>query len=190
MFHTLKGKTILEIKHSEYELLFVTADKTYIMHHPQDCCEDVYIESIVGDLDDLIGTPIVMAEEVTNSDEPPITESEESYTWTFYKLATIKGYVDIRWYGSSNGYYSESVSFDEVEPRLIIENSTKIINGEEWVEINPQLYFTLVPEHWWSQWPQEYVDAEGTMHGVHRFVHPNLFTILALKYDLKKRGEL
>jgi hypothetical protein len=83
------------------------------MYHSQDCCESVYIESIVGELSDLVGSEILMAEEVSNEEYEKEHEPEysESYTWTFYKFATIKGYVDIRWFGSSNGYYSEGVSF-------------------------------------------------------------------------------
>ena len=57
-----------------------------------------------------------MAEEATNSDDPPPTSdyAPESYTWTFYKLATVRGYVTIRWFGSSNGYYSETASFARI----------------------------------------------------------------------------
>lgn len=93
------------------------------MLHVQDCCEAVYIEDIVGDLDDLVGSPILMAsEEVSDVNPDKILTQEdaeedveedywrESETWTFYKFATIKGYVTICWYGTSNGYYSEGVS--------------------------------------------------------------------------------
>jgi hypothetical protein len=34
-------------------------------------------------------------------------------TWTELGVAA-KGYVTVRWYGTSNGYYSESVSFREI----------------------------------------------------------------------------
>jgi hypothetical protein len=113
----LIGKTLTSIdrKEDEYdgeELIFTldTGEK-YRMYHWQDCCESVTIEDICGDLNHLVGTPILMAEEVTNSNE---TEWG-SETWTFYKLATIKGSVTIRWYGASNGYYSESVDFEKIE---------------------------------------------------------------------------
>lgn len=115
----LVGKTITKIDDSKKVLIFYTDDnRIYKMYHEQDCCESVYIEDICGELNDLIGTPIVMAEEVTNRKEyenfDALEEYDESYTWTFYKFATAKGYVTIRWYGTSNGYYSESVDFIDI----------------------------------------------------------------------------
>ena len=117
-FEVLKGKTLTEIKGSEGddELVFITSDgESYKLYHRQDCWESVDIDDICGDLGDLLNSPVLKAEEVV-SDENPEGVSKEyqdsySYTWTFYKLATIKGSVTIRWYGESNGYYSESVSF-------------------------------------------------------------------------------
>ncbi len=113
------GKTIKEILGAEEyseEITFITeCGGVWKMYHDLDCCERVYVEDVVGDIDDLIGEPILVYEESTNSTLPPLDELDESYTWTFYKFATIKGWVDIRWYGESNGYYSEDVTFKRVE---------------------------------------------------------------------------
>jgi hypothetical protein len=92
------------------------------MYHEQDCCESVRVDDISGDLTDLFNEPLLVAEIVSNDEfiqeyEESLTERDryirESQTWTFYRFATINGYVDIRWLGESNGYYSESVTFIE-----------------------------------------------------------------------------
>ena len=110
----LLGKTLVRVdgRVGGDEIVFQTKDgATYKMFHSQDCCEQVSIDDIVGELDDLVGSPIVMAREDTNKGEGAKSNYDDSYTWTFYNLATAKGKVTIRWYGSSNGYYSESVDF-------------------------------------------------------------------------------
>ena len=130
----LLGKTLTDVTRNGEEVIFETTETKYKMFHIQDCCEQVWIEDLCGDLEDLVGSPIVMAEEATNNENrnplspvPADTwaglkkdlneESEygrdESNTWTFYKLGTNKGVVTMRWCGSSNGYYSESVNFAE-----------------------------------------------------------------------------
>lgn len=131
---SMVGKTLIEIvNNNNDELIFKCNDGTsYKMYHAQDCCESVTLEEIIGDLDDLIGHPLLVFEERT---DPPEVESQslkprfatewentygteyeyECCTWTFYELRTIKGSVTLRWFGESNGYYSEEVDFVQEE---------------------------------------------------------------------------
>lgn len=119
---SLLGETITEIQGMEKgseEVTFRSASgRSWCMWYEPDCCAGCDIEDVCGDVADLIGSPIVMAEDVSNDaslvpPQDPKGYSAESETWTFVKLATAKGYVTLRWYGSSNGYYSEEPSFRE-----------------------------------------------------------------------------
>jgi hypothetical protein len=147
-FDGLKGKVITRIDYQQGRdpiLFFTTTTGNYKMYHDQDCCENVYLEDVVGNLDDLLNTEILLAEEVVSGKPDKVARKDrataykkevadaqllgrrpfyknfkefcnyryESETWTFYKLATIKGSVTLRWYGSSSGNYSESVSFEK-----------------------------------------------------------------------------
>lgn len=123
-FNALQGETLVSIigleKDSERVEFLTKSGRRFLMHHIQDCCEDVRINDVCGDVSDLLDSPITMATCETNSPERAKAEGrdyyiEDSCTWTFYKLATVKGYVTIRWYGESNGYYSEEVHFSEID---------------------------------------------------------------------------
>lgn len=118
VYEQLIGKTFDKVYQSGDVICFEKdGEVLYKLAHSQDCCEHVYIESIVGDLNDLTGQPLYIAEvvyqEINDKNDEGYVEFE-SATWSFFKFATIKGYVDIRFHGSSNGYYSESAElFDK-----------------------------------------------------------------------------
>jgi len=116
----LKGKKMFFVEQiRDRKINFYCQDgHIYEMLHTQDCCESVSIEDVEGDLEDLAGSEILLAEERHKSKKGG---KYESATWTFYTLATIKGYVTIRWFGESNGYYSEKADI-EMSP----------INTAEW----------------------------------------------------------
>ncbi len=88
-------------------LIFENEKAQYVFSHRRDCCESVYVDEVIGDLSDLENLPLLVSRLDTNQEGPKL--NEESYTWTFYSFATFKGYVTVRFLGSSNGYYSEEV---------------------------------------------------------------------------------
>ncbi len=114
----LRGRVLTAVKvvgDPGRELVFtLEGGGTCKLYHRWDCCESVGIEDVCGDLQDLIGLPLLLVEESSNRTDPPHEDHDKhgTYTWTFYRFATVKGYVTIRWYGESNGYYSESVDFE------------------------------------------------------------------------------
>lgn len=119
-FSVLKGCVLTNVvvaKSKKYyfdgdHIIFERQDgREYYLFHPQNCCERVFIEDICGDIDDPIGSPILVAEERNNEERDFDGQQQE---WTFYELATVKGSVTIRWYGASNGYYSTSVNLYEL----------------------------------------------------------------------------
>lgn len=115
-FSDMLGMTIISINgEAGDEVMTFTSNegRKFQLYHSRDCCESVRIDQIDGNFADLIGKPLLQCEEVSNADGP-IPEHSDSYTWTFYKMATIGGYVTIKWIGESNGHYSESVDFEEV----------------------------------------------------------------------------
>lgn len=116
-FYELVGKTITDIvgaeKYSKEILFYCDDGSIYKMYHEQNCCEEVWIEDICGDPKMLIGKKVTKSEAVTQEGENEYNDG--THTYTFYHICTIGGYLSIRWFGVSNGYYSESVNFEKIQ---------------------------------------------------------------------------
>lgn len=123
---TLPGLTITDIRNVDSDRIEIdTAEgRSFILYHSQDCCESVRIDEVIGSFDTLVGYPLLEVKEEIMSGSNPSEDGwpegmdlpewkPESYTWTTFTFTTVKGTVVIRWYGESNGHYSESVSFVE-----------------------------------------------------------------------------
>jgi hypothetical protein len=116
---TLVGKEVCKIVKTDCDILLHTTDgHLYSIHHEDECCEEVYLADVCGDLEDLLFSEILSFEIVSNSDDPPVSSNPESYTWTFVKVSTNHGSVTMRWYGESNGYYGETVTLMELKPMI------------------------------------------------------------------------
>lgn len=113
-FSLIVGKTIASVIADSEQVIFVFTDgMTGKLYHSQDCCESVSLIDGENELQDLVGSPILKAEETSNSDDPaPDQWGDDCQLWTFYRISTLHASANLRWFGSSNGYYSVSVDFD------------------------------------------------------------------------------
>jgi len=130
-FDDLKGSMIKEIimpddipRHAigrmvEYEylghVLLVLSDySVYMMHHCQNCCEEVCLVDVCGDVDDVCGAPLMLANETEGTCDAVDGDPCGVLSWAFYNLATINGYVTLTFRGDSNGYYTLDMDFERV----------------------------------------------------------------------------
>ena len=99
-------------------------ERQFDLYHDQDCCECVRLHDVQGRVDLLMRSPLVEVKETIiewrDGGEQPVAwpadipRPSESGTVTLFTLTATNGVVvTIRWLGTSNGYYSESVSFVE-----------------------------------------------------------------------------
>jgi len=114
-FLDLVGKTIVrgDMRKGADKVWFETADGmlfTMFMYEDPMTEQAVWLEDVVGDMDIILNTEILKAEVVTRESQGDPASDWRYQDWTYYKLATIKGYVDMRWCGvSSYDGYSRDV---------------------------------------------------------------------------------
>ena len=121
MYTKLIGKTIKSItglsESSEVVIINFTDGSLITQTHDQDCCETVQVEQVDGPVAKHIGAKFYGLDEKEIGNYEQVVNGYDSLTATFYTLKTSAGYLDWRWYGESNGYYSESVDTSIIAKR-------------------------------------------------------------------------
>ena len=112
----MRGKKIISIEgmqEGSEEVRITFEDNSFlIFYHEFDCCESVEVCQVDSDPSKFVGSKFTELKIKQSYENEEDTTPRESCTWTFYTLVTTKGYLDFRWLGESNGYYSEEVSID------------------------------------------------------------------------------
>lgn len=138
-FSELNGLTITKIdglnRLSEKVTIHTKEGRVFEMYHNQDCCEVVYLadfhvyKGYVGEVTEAkvetnnIDTPEALY--YYNEDGTETLYYDKAWLWTFYIINTEVGKITLRWFGSSNGYYSEEVDFYEAKGEIKMENIKK-----------------------------------------------------------------
>lgn len=154
-FNSLIGKIFTKITIESPDsgngkiIFFCNNNTKFELFHEQDCCEIVIIEDICGNLDDLIGTPILKAEEssskATYNKKFKKDGNHDIFIWTFYKLATIKGWVDIRFYSASNGCYATNATlYTEIDKKDFFEEYRDYIKKDEYKNFSNKYFISYV----------------------------------------------
>lgn len=99
---SLLDKVFACVKQENDTIVFENKSMIVTMQHQQECCENVWLESVTGDLSDLQNCKILQAEEKHGT-----TNGQE---WYFYTIATRKGYVDLRFCAEQPTMYSTQIT--------------------------------------------------------------------------------
>lgn len=113
---SLVGEVLSYVDIADDEIMLTTeSGRRFKIFHYQDCCESVYIESTEGAWAQLIGKPIIAAtHESEDGSEYNGEYRYDSCTKTKITFKVNDATVISRWIGTSNGYYSEEVSIEEI----------------------------------------------------------------------------
>lgn len=110
VLHAMIGRLVQGVTTDHIdEIRFQFSDADVVFYHNQDCCESVQIDDINGNLQDLVGNILLVADERISDEPEGDDQNNESDTWTFYTFRCNAESVDVKWHGYSNGYYSERV---------------------------------------------------------------------------------
>lgn len=119
----LIGKVINKIDRNNEDLTISTSDGfVYTMSPASDMVFTTL--DIVGDIEDLLRTPIVSAYDSTGG-------SAAGGKHTFYIFRTFKGDVTLCWKCSGNGYYSEEIKFKCIKEGIETSGIRYLISDAE-----------------------------------------------------------